>query len=109
MYEAAYRLMPDTKVQGIAASTFQCSAGKVAVKGERHAPYYKLFACEAGDLRRGYHKKLSWRLENGAILKRSDVNASWSGTLIEFAQNFIVNRRGSGKITDLNETITVSA
>lgn len=108
MYESAYRLAPDTKVLGIAAPAFQCSAGKIALKAERHAPYYKMFVCEAGDLRRGYHKKLSWRIENGAILKRSDVNASWSGTLIEFAENFIMKRRGCGKIADLNETISVA-
>ena len=108
MFESAYRLTPDTKVLGIAAPAFQCSAGKVAIKGERLAPYYKLFACEAGDLRRGYHKKLSWRLEDGTLLKRSDAQAAWTGTLIEFAENFIVKRRGCGKIADLNETISVA-
>lgn len=108
MYESAYRLSPDSNVLGIAAPAFQCSAGKIAVKGERLAPYHKLFACEAGDLRRGYHKKLSWRLQGGEVLLRSDDNASWSGTLIEFAENFIMKRKGCGKIIDLNETVVVS-
>jgi len=108
MFQSALRLAPSDNTIGLKAPTFQTSNGKLVVQGHRLAPYHKLFMPEAGDLKRGYHKKLSWRLDGGQILNRSDNVSIYTGTLIEFAENFIIKRRGSGKLVDINETVLVS-
>ena len=105
LYEANYRLSPDTKVSGVATPSFQSSLGKITMMADADAPYNKIFLVDFSEIYRGVQKKLGWRVQNGQIFLRSDTSPVWTGTALEIAEMYIKGRNTSGKIEDLNETI----
>lgn len=111
-YEGELRITPDTKSGGTQTSSFVSSLGKVDLEVDKYANFNKLIYADMNDIRRGVQKKLDWRrdMEGGssAIFKRSDTNAKYEATLIEFCEYYIKDRVTSAKLEDLTEVHDVA-
>ena len=108
LYEGELRLTPESKVGGLAVAAFQSALGRIDIIVDTDCLHNKMFFCDFSKIYRAVQKQLGWRREGGSIFKRSDVSGVYTATAIEIAEMYIKERHTSGKIEDLNASMTTA-
>lgn len=109
LYEGELRLTPDSKVGGLAVSSFQSSLGRVDIMVDTDAPYNTMFFVDFDKIYRGVQKELHWRRGAGdKIFVPSTVAGVHEATALCIQDLYIKERHTCGKLQDLNESATIA-
>lgn len=108
LYEGELRLTSDSKVGGMAVTSFQSALGRIDIVVDVDCLHNKMFFVDFSKIYRAVQKPLSWRKEGGQIFKRSDSAGVWTATALEVFDYYIKERHTCGKIEDLNQSPVVS-